>query len=198
MGGTFQLVLKAVLQIGRNMQDWAQPSAKEVASARAQNKLLRDTLTRLKASQAGKGHTGHLQEDLRRLLDLVTEERVLMERLEVELAGKQGKYEQLLTTTVASVKATLRATTRPGSTLLLQIDRENAEIEEFRRKLQSEVHSAAETLNQLKVTELEQAAELSLNPGRSTPRPIPTLHKSGARLNEVHRSPVLKPLDSRR
>ena len=179
------------------MQGLAQPSAKEVASARAQNKLLRDTLTRLKANQAGKGHTGNLQEDLRRLLDLVTEERVLMERLEVELAGKQSRYEDLLATTVTNVRATLRAASRPGSHLLLQIDRENTEIEEFRRKLQSEVHSAAETLNQLKVTELEQAAELSLNPSR-TPRPIPTLHKSGARLNEVHRSPMLKPLDSRR
>lgn len=180
------------------MQEVAQPSAKEVASARAQNKLLRDTLTRLKANRGGKGHTGNLQEDLRRMLDLVTEERLLMERLETDLAGKQSKYELLLSTTVAAVKATLRATTRPGSSLLLQIDRENAEIEELRRKLRSEVHSAAETLNQLKLTELEQDAELSLNTGHSIPRQMPTLHKSGARLNEVHRSPLLKPLDSRR
>ena len=178
------------------MQDFSQPSAKEVALARAQNKLLRDTLTRLKASTVNKTHTGDLQNDLRLLLDLISEERSLMERLEGELYSKQTKYEQLLTSTVTTVKASLLKSNQ--SSLVSLIDRETREIEELQRKLNTDVQSAAETLNQLQVREWEQDAELSLNNVRSTPRTIPTLHKSGARLNEVRRSPMLKPLDSKR
>lgn len=184
------------------MQDLTVHTPKEVASARVQNKLLRDTLARLKAQTISKSHTGNLQDSLRSFLDLITEERQLMESLETDLARNQMKYEQLLSDTVSDVKSTLRTTKGPNTGLALLLEREHSEIAEWRRKIDCEVKSMSEMLTQLTVTEIEQDAELTLKStdgSTPTPRPrMPTLHKSGARINESHRSPLLKPIDSRR
>jgi nanoRNase/pAp phosphatase (c-di-AMP/oligoRNAs hydrolase) len=161
-----------------------------------ENELIRDNIRR--ATNMINGHRSDsdslaISKDLQILLSLLENQRSLISSFEQLLESTQQDYERLLERSLQEARI---SSNRPNSNNYLaeMVAKEEAAVSELQIRLRDRITQTAKELSEVKSAQIHQNAELLQNP-IIKPSKSPTIHKSGARLNELKKNKYLSPID---
>ena len=160
-----------------------------------ENKLIRDTIRRVTAFINGhksENEVNEINKDLNLLFTILESQRNLISSFEVTLEQTQGEYESLLENSLQDARV---SSCQPGKGNYLAelVVREEKEVERLQVELRSRVRETAKEISEYKSIQIHQNAEL-LQGMNFVPSKSPSLHKSGARVNETKKNKYLAPL----
>ena len=156
--------------------------------------ILRDNIrraTNMKNGHKSQSDSTDIARDLQGLLGILEKQRVLISSLEQYLDLSQSDYESLLETSLQDARIS-SIKSNPRSITAEIIIKEEAIVYELQNEINNRVKSTARTISDMKSAIIHQNAEM--NPA-SLPSKSPTLHKSGARVNELKKNKYLSPLN---
>lgn len=167
----------------------------ENACLKSENGLLRDNIRRI--THFNNGHKSQadllsISKDLQIELSVLETQRKLITSLEQTLDSTQIEYENLLENSLQNARIHSNKPIQYNYLAEL-VAKEEAEAKEMHENLKKQISLAAKELSEVKSAQIHQNAELvqssSLVPSKS-----PSIHKSGARINELKKNKYLSPL----
>lgn len=164
-------------------------------SLKQENKLIRDTIRRVTTFINGhksENEVNELNKDLNTLLNILESQRNLISSFELALEQTQGEYENLLEKSLQDARVSSCSPAK-GNYLAELVVREEREVERLEEELKSRVRETAKEISEYKSVQIHQNAEL-LQGMNFVPSKSPSLHKSGARVNETKKNKYLAPL----
>jgi DNA gyrase/topoisomerase IV subunit A len=160
-----------------------------------ENKIIRDSIRRLTNFVNGHKNDREVQEigkDLQGLLEILEQQRNLISSFEGGLERSQSQYEQILERSLQEARV---SSNKPGASNYLaeQVVREEKNVERLEQEYKTKLSQTAKEIIDCKTAQIYQNAELLNTP--IIPSKSPTMHKSGARLNESKKTKYLSPLN---
>lgn len=164
-------------------------------SLKQENNLIRSTIRRVTNFINGHKNEREIQElnkDLQSLLNILETQRNLISSFESTLEQTQLLYENKLEQSLQNARL---SSNKPvvGNYLAELVVKEENEVERLQSELKAKVALAAKEISEYKTIQIHKNAEM-LQGMNLVPSKSPSLHKSGARINETKKNKYLAPL----
>lgn len=160
---------------------------------KTENQLLRESSW--SANNILNGHQSNPEElnrSLQVLLEVLEKQRKLISSLESSLDETQSEYENLLEKSLQDAR--LNSVSPLGNNRIAElVVNEESLVNELQKTLRQKISESARELSEIQTISIRQNAEIMQT--NFLPSKSPTLHKSGARLNEAKRDKYLAPLN---
>jgi hypothetical protein len=158
-----------------------------------ENKIIRDSIRRLTNFINGHRNEREISEiakDLQSLLEVLEKQRNLISSFEGSLELSQTQYEQVLERSLQEARI---SSNKPANNYIAEmVVREEKAVERLENDLKRKISQTAKEITEVKTAQIYQNAELLNTP--VIPSKSPSLHKSGARINETKKMKYLAPL----
>jgi hypothetical protein len=161
-----------------------------------ENQLIRENIHRINNlinDHKSQSPSLQISNDLQTLLTILEKQRAIITSLELSLDKNQSEYENLLEKSLQDARVFSNAPTF-NHQLAEMVIKEEETIAQLQNEIKTKISQSAREISDIKSNNIHQNAELLQNPSY-IPSRSPTLHKSGARVNELKKNKYLSPLN---